>query len=208
MSTSAKIDETALIEGIKRNDPQIIRDFVQEYQGKIFRLCLQYVHNEDEAYDMVQEVFVTLLRKIENFRGESKLSTWLYSVTVFTCIGYLRKKRKKNESSFDDLSPNNYDTDFLMGKWVNQTLKQNKNPLESDLMKKEAAEVLQKEIQNLPYDYKAIFILKELEGLSIKEIRKTIPISIFAIKTRLHRARLYLRDKLGVYSNEFEKNGK
>ena len=85
MSTSAKIDETALIEGIKRNDPKIIRDFVQEYQGKIFRLCLQYVHNEDEAYDMVQEVFVTLLRKIENFRGESKLSTWLYLPASVIC---------------------------------------------------------------------------------------------------------------------------
>ncbi len=200
----SKYTDQQLIEGIKNKDRTVITEFVREYQNRIFRLCMQYMRSEDEALDMVQEVFATILEKITAFRQESKLSTWIYSITVFTCIGYLRKKKKKNETSYDENPHNNQsDSDYLLGKYSHLDLT-DARPLEDDLLKKEAREVLMKEVHALPNDYKTIFILKELEGLSIKEIQNTVPISISAIKTRLHRARIYLRNKLVEYFTEMK----
>ena len=196
-------DDKVFIDGIVNNDDKVVREFVQSFQNKIFRLCIKYVHNEDEALDMVQDVFGVILKKIEQFRGDSRLSTWIYSITVFTCIGYLRKKKKKNETSIDEYTQNSdIDSEYLLNKYTYKEMKA--NPLEDGELRKESERVLMKEIENLPVDYKAVFILKELEGLSIKEIQSSISISEAAIKTRLHRARLYLRNKLVQYFEEYK----
>ena len=199
--------DAELVNHIKSGNELEIRKFIVEYQDKIFRLCMQYMRNEDEAYDMVQEVFLTMLEKIDNFKGESKLSTWLYSITVFTCIGQLRKKKKKFVSSLDEPAlneQNKLENQILTSEWINQTVEQVYNPQENLVLRDESMNLLMKEIHDLPADYKTVFILKELENLSIKEIQKTVPISISAIKTRLHRARLFLRNRLTDYYSEYQ----
>jgi len=197
------LDEKTLVEEIKKGNEEAIRKFFLEYRDKVFRLSLQYVKREDEAYDLSQEVFKTLIEKIHNFREESKLSTWLYSVTVFTAISYLRKKKK--ETSLEELSQNNQSKqDSLIDKYSSKKKSENENPIEESLLNREAKKNLMEAIHNLPEDYKTIFILKELEGLSIKEIQKIVDISIPAIKTRLHRARLHLREKLKDYFYEMK----
>lgn len=196
------MEDNQLIHGILSKDPEVLEYLVKNHQDKIYRLCLQYVHNDEEAQDIVQEVFITVIEKIENFRGESKFSTWLYSVTVFTAIGYLRKKQRKKESSFDELTLNNQE------KEVSQKDVLSNDPLPEDsTLQKEARMILYQAIDELPLDYKTVFILKELEGLSIKEIQQSVPLSEPAIKTRLHRARLHLRSKLSGYFPEYHSDG-
>jgi len=198
-----KYNEEELVTQIKLGNPHAIETFFKQFSNKVFRLCMQYLKNEEEAYDMVQDVFATLIAKIHNFKGESKLSTWLYSMTVFSCIGYLRKRNKKNETSIDEVTQNDQSKhELFFSKDVGLDAEQY-NPTSDDLINKEDYGVLYREIFNLPADYKAIFILKELERLSIKEIQDIVSISIPAIKTRLHRARLYLRKRLEVHFPEY-----
>ena len=202
METRSIPTDAEFIAGLKARDNEVISRFVKEYQDKMFRLCMQYLRNEDDALDMIQEVFATVIEKIEGFRGDSKLSTWIYSITVFTCIGYLRKKKRKKETSYD-ASTNDEDNDreYFLAKLMEKELSKN-SPQEDGLLQKEAGQLLMKEIGKLPEHYKNVFILKELEGMSVKEVQKVIPIGQSAIKTRLHRARLHLRDRLVDYFDE------
>lgn len=192
-----------LIQGILNRDDKAIEYMVKEYENKIFRLARQYVRTDEEAYDIMQDVFITVLEKVQNFRQESKFSTWLYSVTAFTAIGHIRKKKRKNETSIDEMAHKlQIEPDHIINRKAFRESAWH-NPLENKALQKESEEVLMKAIADLPSDYRTLFILKELEGLSIAEIQETVPLSVPAIKTRLHRARLYLRKQLADYFHEF-----
>ena len=148
---------------------------------------MKFCGNPDDAGDILQETLINAFKYIKNFKGESKLSTWLYRIASNACL----MKRKKQQSA--DFSLNDFDedrSDFGQGK--------TDHPLK-ELEKKELESAVEKAILKLPENYRIPFILKEIENLSHEEIADVLNTTISNAKVRVHRARLLLKDMIASY---------
>jgi RNA polymerase sigma-70 factor (ECF subfamily) len=179
--------ESALIVALRRREPEAFTILFETYSDKIFRLAVGMLEDEVEAESIVQDSFLRLFEKLDEFEGRSKLGTWLYRVAYNLTVDKLRKRRPtiSLESATDDES---IPLPAMMMDW---TLLPEKLLTESEI----SAE-LDKAIGNLPEKFKVVFILREIEGLSTQETADILNISISAAKVRLHRARLFLREQL------------
>jgi RNA polymerase sigma-70 factor (ECF subfamily) len=166
----------------------------KEYQSKILRY-LTRLTGRYEAEDLSQEVFIKVESGLKNFRGESKLSTWIYRIATNTAVDRMRNpsfKYKANEGisaesvQKDDLSTE--DKDPFTGEKAEST--------DQQYVRKEMNSCIRNFIENLPENYKAVVILSELEELKNKEIAKILHLTLDTVKIRLHRARAQLRKKL------------
>ena len=190
-------DEKALIAALRRRDPEAFAQLFNLYSDKVYRLAVGLLENEDEAEGVVQDAFLRLFERLEQFEGRSKLSTWLYRVTYNLCQDRLRKRRPllpladdagEQDDGLDLPMPTVYiDWEQLPEKYFS------------------AAEItaeLDKAIATLPPKLKSVFILREMEGLSTQECAEVLGISPGSVKVRLHRARLHLREQLATYFAE------
>ncbi|HUX08593.1 MAG TPA: sigma-70 family RNA polymerase sigma factor [Acidobacteriota bacterium] len=168
--------EEKLIERCKNGDLRAFEDLYKQYGRKLYGLCLRMSGNEADAEELMQEVFVILLSKIKSFRGDARFSTWLYRITVNTCISHLRKKKIKQVSLEDE-------------------------PETSGALSVEPAPMAQHEtlkhgIAGLPAGYRAAVIMHDVQGLNHNEIAEIMGISVGASKSQLFKARRKLRDYL------------
>ncbi|GIW46186.1 MAG: RNA polymerase sigma factor [Deltaproteobacteria bacterium] len=211
--TKLKIEE-----GIKKPDKnnlpdeELVKLFIQDkntealtkllnrYLDRIYRCALRITRNQSDAEEVVQEVFLTLVKKLDTFRGESKFSSWLYRITINASYMHIRAEKKhESELSLDNYAP--YDErGTLMGKVASKDWS---DKPEEVLLSKEAIDIIEKAIDELPEPYRIVFHLRDIEGLSNEEVAKVLELSVPAVKSRLHRARLFLRDKLSDYFFEF-----
>jgi RNA polymerase sigma-70 factor (ECF subfamily) len=211
--TKLKIEE-----GIKKPDKnnlpdeELVKLFIQDknteafnkllnrYVDRIYRCALRITRNQSDAEEVVQEVFLTLVKKLDTFRGESKFSSWLYRITINASYMHIRAEKKhESELSLDNYAP--YDErGTLMGKVASKDWS---DKPEEVLLSKEAIDIIEKAIDELPEPYRIVFHLRDIEGLSNEEVAKVLELSVPAVKSRLHRARLFLRDKLSDYFFEF-----
>jgi len=148
----------------------------------------------DNVQDVLQETFLTTYRYLGRFRGDSSFKTWLYKIASTSCLRSMR--RKKNEPayhlSYEDLLPGEGEKkEGLSAGWYSAPV--------DDLLNKELHELISKSLEKLPEKYRAVFILRELEGFNAEETSKALSISSGAVKSRLHRARLFLRKELAEY---------
>ncbi len=202
--TSTMPDEKLIELFITKNDQSAFEEVVNRYGNKIYGLAFRITHNHHSAEEIIQEVFLTLIKKIGTFRGESKFSSWLYRVTVNTSYMHLRaEKRHGHESdvSLEDYVP--YDENGSLAGRVKA--KDWSNRPDEALLSKEAIEIIEKAVNELPESYRVIFHLSDIEGLSNEETAEILGLSVPAVKSRLHRARLFLRDKLSDYFYEWRK---
>ena len=150
----------------------------------------------------MQEIFVTLSLKLDTFRAESSFSTWLYRISTNAALMKLRKEKKHNiEGLSEDI--NFSEDDVKSFKYVAKD--SSKRP-DTYLLKKEAEEVFNQQLNNLPETYRIVIHLKDIDGFSYNQIADILDISTQAVKSRIHRARLVLRDNLSDYFNEWRKN--
>ena len=188
---------------MKSNELEFNRIF-KEYQPKILRY-LTRLTGKYEAEDLSQEVFIKVESGLKNFRGESKLSTWIYRIATNTAVDRMRSpsfKYKVNEGTsseatqMDDIDTE--DKDLFTGERAEST--------DQQYVRKEMNSCIRNFIENLPENYKAVVILSELEELKNKEIAEILHLSLDTVKIRLHRARAQLRKKLesncSFYRNE------
>lgn len=168
--------EHRVIERCKAGDLSAFEVLFERYGRKLYGLCLRMSGNQEDAEDLLQEVFVILLNKIKSFRGESKFSTWLYRVAVNTCLNHIRKRR-------DDVIT-------LEGEQI--------PPLESNFDGDQAVKraALRRAIVGLPPGYRAAVILHDIQGFNHKEIAEIMGISEGASKSQLFKARRKLRGML------------
>jgi len=171
----------------------------KEFYTKINRY-ISRMAGPDEADDIAQEVFEKINKKLEEFRGKSKLSTWIYRIATNTTIDRLRSveyKRSKAQSDLKETDGAETQNDWAANKQVNT---------DQTLIRKEMGECVIEYIENLPTDYRTIITLSELEGLTNKEIADILEISLENVKMRLHRARAKLKatlnDGCDFYHNE------
>ncbi len=153
----------------------------ERYHRRTFSLCLRMMGSQTEAEDLTQEVFIQLFRKIGSFRGDSAFSTWLHRLTVNQVLMYFRRRSVKNERTSDD------------GEIPEQTVTGSANPRKMQVIDRIA---LKNAIAELPYGYKNVFILHDVEGFEHEEVARLMGISVGTSKSQLHKARLKLRTLL------------
>ncbi len=184
------------LEALRRGDPLEFARLVDAYSGMIYRLAKRILQNPQDAEDILQETFIKAYNALPRFDGRSRLSTWLYRIATNEALMLLRKKRPPTVS-VDSPGGNDADDDGLPLQIVDWCCLP-----ESELMSEEARRHLERSIEALPETLKTVFVLRELEGLSVRETAQVLEISEAAVKTRLHRARLALREALTVYFKE------
>ena len=190
--------EEALVRQFQGGDLEAYDKIAEIYQKKIYGLSFNLTRNQMDAQDVTQEVLLTLFRKIHTFQGKSAFSSWVYRITLNASYMKLRSKKKEPNVSIDELMPSFNGAGFQQEKiqdWSENT--------ESLLFANETSDVINKAIDLLPEKEKVVFLLRDVEGLSTEKAGEILDLTVPAVKSRLHRARLFLRKKLSSYFEEF-----
>jgi len=193
--SSSEIDDSALVRRLKRGDHEAFEALYARHAPRVFRQAIRMLNNESEAEEVLQEVFVTVYKKIQQFRGAAAFSTWLYRLTANATITKLRKRKRNREVAIEDYLPE-FDED---GHHKTRPVIDWSQDLEAALLSDETQKFLRQALDNLPPTDKAVVVLSDLEGFSNKEIAKMLGLTVAAVKARLHRGRLFLRGRLAAY---------
>ena len=191
-----KTDRDAeLVERLRRQDPGAAEDLVATYGDRVYRLAIRITGNEQDAEEVVQDALWTAARKIDTFKGESAFGSWVYRITANAAYQKLRSRQgQRNEISWDAMSPG-FDE---LGQHA-EPLRDWSARTEEPALQTELRTLLTTAIDDLPGDYKTAFLLHDVEGLSNPEIAEALHISLPAVKSRVHRSRLVLRQRLADY---------
>lgn len=188
-----EIEET-LVRRFQDGDLEAYDKIVELYQNKIYALSFNLTRNQMDSQDVTQEVLLTIYKKINTFLGKSAFSSWVYRVTLNATYMRLRSKKKEPNVSIEDLLPSFNGSGFQQEKiqdWSENT--------ESLLFSNETRSIIQKAVDQLPEKEKVVFILRDVEGFATEKVSEILDLTIPAVKSRLHRARLFLRKKLSNY---------
>ncbi|RMF05793.1 MAG: sigma-70 family RNA polymerase sigma factor [Chloroflexi bacterium] len=189
------IDERDLIAALRQKDPHAFATLFDAYSDKLFGLAVGLLHDEDEAEGVVQEAFLRLFEGLDKFEGRSRLGTWLYRVAYNASIDRLRKRRPTRPLADElDAGDDSLPMPAIFTDWSSAP-----EPLFASA---EAHAELERAVARLPESLRAVFILREMEGLSTTETAEVLGINTGAVKVRLHRARLLLREHLSGYFAE------
>src|SRR3990167_1213146 len=173
---------------VSTTDELLFEEIVNRYSNCIYATAFRITRNHHDSEEVLQEVLLVLAKKLDTFRSDSKFSTWLYRVTLNTCYGRVRTDKKHaNDISIEDYAP--YDKNGSLGGKV-KSKEWSNNPY-LILYRKEALEIIEKAIPDLPEKYRVVIHLRDIEQLPQDEISSILGISIGAVKSRLHRARLF-----------------
>jgi RNA polymerase sigma-70 factor, ECF subfamily len=194
-------DEELVRVFVETQDEEAFSEIVNRYGDKIYRTALRITHSPSDAEDVLQEVFITLIEKLDSFHEESKFSTWLHRVAANASFMHLRDEKKyKNNMSLENYV--SYDED---GALIGIELKDWSERADEVILSREGMEKIEKALNELPAAYRAVFHLRDVEGFTNHEVAKILNLSLPNVKSRIHRARLFLRDKLSDYFYEERK---
>ena len=185
-------DDANLIERLKQGDQAAYAELVEENAGRIYRLALRMMGNEHDAEDVLQETFLNAFNAIDRFEGRSSLSTWLYRIASNAALMRLRKKEPDQVSVDEPVESDD-------GELIPRQLFDFCCLPENDLLQAEARVEMRRAIEELNPTLRSVFVLRDIEGLSTQEAAEALDLSISAVKSRLMRARLKLREDLSTY---------
>jgi RNA polymerase sigma-70 factor (ECF subfamily) len=191
------------IEALRLGDRREFARLVDEYSGPLYRLALKMLGNASDAEDALQNTFLKAFQHVDKFEGRSNLSTWLYRIASNEALMLLRKRRP--ETDFSDITPENEDDQSLdpvqFTDWCCLP--------EEEYLSAEGRKAMDRAVQHLPETLRIVFVLRDIEDLSIQETSQVLGLSETAVKTRLLRARLRLREELSnYYGDRFNKRSK
>jgi len=189
--------DAELVELFKAGDKTGFVDLLTRYTEKVHNLAMRITRSQDDAEEVLQDVFLTVFNKIQLFEGKSAFSSWLYRITVNTAFMKLRKRKQHAAASLDEMSSAGDES------WSNH--RSDHSDLNYLCSRHELRAELESAIAKLPDEYKVIFILRDVDGLSNQEVGDILNISIPAVKSRLHRSRLMLRRKLQRFYDDYTK---
>lgn len=193
MPTSKKSDLELIVE-FQKGDQQSFEELISRYSNKVFSLASRLTRNPEDAEEVLQDVFVTVHRKISGFEGKSSFSSWLYRVTVNAAFMKLRKRKQEQTVPLEEL---------VQAAQVVPALKSPESSfVDSQTIRNEMLEALEAAIRKLPDDYRPVFILRDVDGLTSREVSKILDLTVPAVKSRLHRSRLMLRRRLNRFFTE------
>jgi len=184
-----------LLASLRRGEMGALEALAKRYGSKIYRLAFGVTRNQADAEEVLQDVLLTLARKGGSFEGRSALGSWLYRITTNAALNKRRGKRLELETPLEDLLPTFKadghragDRTFILADW-------SQNP-EEELLSGERRRVLERAIDSLPDHYRAVLVLRDVEGLSNESVAEVLDESVPSVKSRLHRARMVLREQL------------
>jgi RNA polymerase sigma-70 factor (ECF subfamily) len=183
------------LEALIAGDRAEFARMVDQYSNPIYRLGLRMLGNPQDAEDVLQNTFLNALTHLSAFQGRSSLSTWLYRIAANEALMLLRKK--KPEVNLEDVEADEVAEDLKPTQFVDWSALP-----EEKLLSGEGKQVLDQAIQNLPESLRIVFLLRDIEGLSIKETADALNLTETNVKTRLLRARMFLREQLSTYYGE------
>lgn len=195
----AKAEEEQLVKDLQAGKTKSFERLATLFQKKIYALSFNLTRNAMDSEDVTQEVLLTLFKKIHTFQGKSAFSSWVYRITLNATYMKLRSRKKDQSISIEELLPSFNGSGFQQEKiqdWSENT--------ESLLFDNETRETIQKAVDLLPDKEKVVFLLRDVEGLSTEKVSEILELTIPAVKSRLHRARLFLRKKLASYFEEYK----
>ncbi|HOO71111.1 MAG TPA: RNA polymerase sigma factor [Spirochaetota bacterium] len=180
-------DDLKNIEKVLAGDLEAFTPIIKKYQEMVFRYVYSKFNNYDEALDVTQDIFIMAMEALKSFRGESKFSTWLYSIMVNYCKNYRKKQNRYNVVSMNSSKTDeDYDLQFP---------DERERP-EDDVILNDSLRIMKEEIENLPDDYKEILVLRDIDGLSYNDISDILGINLSNVKVRIHRGRELLKNRL------------
>ena len=183
-------DEDLLLR-MRSGEEAAFEELVRTHGGRLLAVARRYLPSEDDARDAVQDAFLSAFKALPAFEGQAKLSTWLHRIAVNAALMKLRTRRRKPEQSIDDLLPGFLEDGHLekpASEWM---------PVPLDLVeRKEIAEIVRSNIARLPDNHRHVLLLRDIEEFDTEETAEMLEITPNAVKTRLHRARLALRELL------------
>jgi len=187
--------DLALVERLRVGDAAALEALMERYASRVYRLAHGILRNSADAEEVVQDVFLTLFQKIHTFEGRSALASWIYRVTTNAALIKRRGRKTDREVSIDAQLPTFLpdghragDRAFIWADW-------SQTP-EADLLSQETRAILERAIDELPVPYRTVLVLRDVEGLSSEEVAEIVGNSVPAVKSRLHRARMVLREEL------------
>ncbi len=195
----SKAEEEQLVKDLQAGKTESFERLANLFQKKIYALSFNLTRNVMDSEDVTQEVLLTLFKKIHTFQGKSAFSSWVYRITLNATYMKLRSRKKDQSISIEELLPSFNGSGFQQEKiqdWSENT--------ESLLFDNETRDTIQKAVDLLPDKEKVVFLLRDVEGLSTEKVSEILELTIPAVKSRLHRARLFLRKKLANYFEEYK----
>ncbi len=194
---AAFLDDNVLLAELRKGSPAAVEALFDRFHGKIYGLAMSILKNESDAEEATQDVFMTVFRKAFTFKGDSALYSWIYRICVNACLMRLRGKKRYETVSIEEFMPVFTDEGMHanpVGDWSKE--------VERKMLDKELGEVIRKFTEKLSEKYRVVFVLSDVEGLSNEETAQILGLTVPAVKSRLHRARLYLREQLSRYLRE------
>lgn len=188
---------TKLVRKIKQGDGEALEEIVKRYSNKVYSLAFHLTHDNSAAEEIMQDVFLTIISKIGTLENDAYFATWLYRVTSNAAYGFLRKEKKYIEH----MPVEEIDHDQIVADYDWSELP------DDVLLSDESGEIIRRAIENLPDSMRTIVVMKDVEGLKNEEIAASLGLSLAAVKSRLHRGRLMLRDTLSVYFKKYAPGG-
>lgn len=182
------MQEGELIRRIKRKDNEAISTMVNQNQTDVLKTAIAFVPNIDDARDISQEVFLKAINKMSKFRGQSSLKTWLHRITINESLNYLRKQKRKREVAFDEVT-------------INEEMRLNDESVEQEqeFLSGEQKKILEKALNGLSKRQRVAFSLNKVDGFSYREIAEIMNVSMPAVESLIHRAKVNLRKRLIDY---------
>ncbi len=190
-------EDEALLERLRTGAPGAVEELLRLYQGKIFNLAMSILKNESDAEEASQDVFMTVIRKVNTFKGNSALYSWMYRICVNTCLMRLRGRRRNETVAIEEFMPV-FTEEGMHASPMDDWSKE----VERKALNEELGKMIRKFTEELSEKYRVVFVLSDVEGLSNEETAKILGMTVPAVKSRLHRARLYLREQLSRYLQE------
>ena len=190
----AEHDDTDLIERLKAGDEEALEAIFNRYSAKLYNVAQRILGEVADAEEVIQDVFWTAFRKAKSFRGSAQFSTWLYRLTINAALGKIRRSKKNKEIEYEEYLPK-FQND---GHHSVRPVIDWSDTLDEKYAERELQQLLNDALDQLKPVDKSAVVLSDMEGMSDKEIAVMLGLTVSAVKTRLHRARLFLRGKLAV----------
>ena len=189
VTSQAGIEESVLVAQAREGDTVAFGELVRRYEAKIFRLAQHVTQNREDAEDVLQETFMKAYEHLDQFKGDSKFYTWIVRIAVNQALMKLRRRKTDKSVSLDEQIDTGEDT------VVREIAAWDEDP-EQRFSRDELGGILDTAVQSLEPPYRSVFVLRDIDELSTEETAEALNLSIPAVKSRLLRARLQLRDKL------------
>jgi RNA polymerase sigma-70 factor (ECF subfamily) len=196
---AAQLSDEVLVGRARGKDEAAFEELVNRYEDKLYRLAMRFVRNETDAQEILQEAFLSAWRNLPTFEGRAQFGSWMYRVTVNAALMLLRSRNRHPEVAVDDVDPAALNEAVAEnGQMMRSSSDWSQRP-DEQLQSGEIRKHIQASVDVLPESLRTVFLLRDVEEMSTEDTAELLGLSVPAVKTRLHRARLVLREAIGHY---------